>query len=131
LEIQTKKNLPCRLKLQNAICSKEVHQIGSNYFIEIVLEGTFRDFVHSVQNIADTKVPKNIAFSSNPNTILIKIPFRYNKFECSVTYESSNKTIYDISNKNKIIIDLTLKSLWWNNEYGYLTWIANNIIIQS
>ena len=129
-EIVSKKKSPCRLKLKDAICSKQVNKIGSYYFIEIKLEGTFRDFVNSVQNTANNKVPQTVAFISNPNYILVKIPFRYNKFECDVNYKNSTQTVYDISVGNKINIDLTLKSLWWNNEHGYLTWIANSITKQ-
>ena len=79
--------------------------------------GTFeRRFVHDKRHFA---VVSNVVCSDNtlnkmyeyvnilvPNEIIIKLPFRYNKFECYVSENDVGSSVYSLQTKDSISFEI-------------------------
>ena len=141
LEKGTKK--PLIVNIPRVKCLDEVNGSGTKYTIGI--ENVMKDFFSVLDNKAVKYLGDTIHFQglANVSKVMVKLPYRYRKFEVDVKTSSGLGTVYDIKKGSEIDITLELKNIWTLEDEevirgkktgkvivmaGYL-WIVKNVII--
>lgn len=99
-------NKPIRLKLINAQIKKAIYQSNSKWYIRVHIVHSFSEFIQSLTEFTSKSLNVDI---KEYDELLIKIPFRYKKFEIPFYSKDGRLIIYSDFNENECIdIDIEL-----------------------
>lgn len=118
------------LEVDNCICVKEIFKNEKNtYEIHIKIPDDVNDLIVDIDKSCKDYTNNNYIKSILYDKILIlKIPYRYRKFECSF-YDINNHllTSEDIKIGDNLKINIDCMNMWSLNNYSGLTWRTNMI----
>tara|TARA_B100001094_G_scaffold319286_1_gene363907 strand:+ start:6974 stop:7393 length:420 start_codon:yes stop_codon:yes gene_type:complete len=99
-------NKPIRLVLKNAEIKKPIYQANSKWYISVSILDNFSNFIGELTEYTSKILNKDIKMY---NDLLVKIPFRYKKFEIPFYSRNDRLIIYSDFKTNEIIdIDIEL-----------------------
>ena len=109
-------NVPCEI-------IEKPYSTSKKWYMKVKI--TNKDILNEIQSIDDIfkKIHKDLQCALSNDIIVLKLPYRYNKFECSV-YDSHGDlyTCYELENENDVFVDIT-HACFSLQEFKYLsTW---------
>lgn len=122
------------IKSPEMMCIEPVTKNYNKYTIKFHLDSKnqeHQDFKNFIQNLdiqLQEHLPKDSYYKScilyDGETLVLKVPYRYNKFETKVESENYLKTLNDIKQGDHLKCDIHFKSIWKfevkKNEKTYL-----------
>ena len=75
-------------------CVSDVNVLGNKRYIRIEVTGVLLEFLKSVDNYCFNNFEKYTSTISN-NSILVKLPFRYKKYEINYINQASSDDLYE------------------------------------
>lgn len=105
----------------------------NKWYIQVKLSDVDVHYINSFEECINNDLNVKIQKSLNNDVIVLKLPYRYNRFELT-TYDDQNTicTIYDISINNILNVDCTHACISKQDYDNVLsTWKVNTIYIKN
>jgi len=81
----THNNSPLVLDIVDTCCLTGIFQIAGKHYFRLKPHGSFADYVTTIDNFCESRCQNYTRALSSDDGVLIKIPYRYKKYE--VSYE--------------------------------------------
>ena len=123
--IKLKNKSTLKFKVQNCKCISSINQNDNMWFIKIQVPDNVDNKIIQIEKEVNNIVTKYELLSSldNDSYINLKIPYRYNKFECDFFNNNDQRILSnDICPDDILTIDFQCINIWKNDKYCSLTW---------
>ena len=123
--IKRKNKTNLKFEAQNCICMNPIEKNSSMWFLKIKLPDDIANEIKKIEIECNNTIKNyNLLTSIDENSCInIKIPFRYNKFECDFVNSDDYRIISsDIELKNVLTINIECINIWKNEHCFGLTW---------
>ena len=104
------------IKIPIMICESGIEENYGKYQIKLGSNLEFIDFIKTLENNNKKHTKKDTIYRSqlrDDNSIILKIPYRYNKFELKIEIERIYlPIIHDLKSGTKIIGTIEIQKIW-------------------
>lgn len=114
--------MPLSILFKNVKCTRSLYEQSKKYYINFIFDGDSLELLNDVQNMLLNEYSV-IYPVHEEGQVMIKIPFRYKKFECVI----EKGTVFDIK-ENGIYNLYTQGVLWELNGRKGITFKAQKIV---
>ena len=116
------------LQLDNCTCVKPIHsKKDKQWIISVKVPDDINDLIMKIDTACRTySGSKQFINSVYENTIDIKIPFRYRKYECTFIDKDNHRiTSGDFEAGDSMSLSIECQNLWSMNGFSGLLWRTN------
>ena len=123
--IQRKNKTNLKFEAQNCVCVSSIQKNSSMWFIKIKIPDDISQRIKTIENDSNNIIHNYRLLSSiDENSFMnIKIPYRYNKFECDFVDADDHRIISsDIEPNDLLSLNIECMNIWKNDNCFGLTW---------
>ena len=110
-------NIPCHIIEKPYTSSKK-------WYMKVkIIQQEILDKINYIDESFEKSQDKKVQYALNDNIIVLKLPYRYNKFECTVIDNDGDYySCYEIKNDDQVHIDITHACFSLQETHYLSTW---------
>ena len=111
------KNIPCYI-------TEKPYTSAKKWYIKVkITDDEILKKIKNVDDVFEKSQNHKVQNTLYDNIIVLKLPYRYNKFECAVYDKDGHySSCYELENGNKLSIDITHACFSFQNSQYLSTW---------
>ena len=111
---------------------KEPYKSNDKWYMSIYLDEISSSLIKNYELSFEIEEKVKIQQSIKDRIIIVKLPYRYNRFECrAFDHEDDPLTMYDIKKGNRIKANVEHACFSYQNENILSTWKLKSVIIDE